>query len=298
MINKPTIGAGILTIQKNGGDVRAFSANAGSNVTANITVPTNTNELTNGAGFITGISSGDVTTALGYTPVNPSTLATVATSGSYSDLSDKPTIGSGILTIQKNGVDVKKFSANAGSDTTANITVPTNTNELTNGAGFITGINSGDVTTALGFTPYDADNPDGFISGINSGDVTTALGFTPADNNLSNVSTTAKVSSCGWAMPSDSKFENLTVAASGNDYAMTSSGYLMVNGSSTSTSDSLAVVNNATNMQVAARGGSGSYMRVFLPVQKGASVKLNYTSGVTINQLRFIYAVGSESEAS
>jgi hypothetical protein len=35
---------------------------------------------------------------------------------------------------------------------------------------------------ALGFTPYNATNPDGFISGITSGMVTTALGFTPYDS--------------------------------------------------------------------------------------------------------------------
>ena len=53
--------------------------------------------------------------------------------------------------------------------------------DATNPDGFISGITSGDVTTALGFTPYDATNPDGFISGITSGDVTTALGYTPYD---------------------------------------------------------------------------------------------------------------------
>ena len=70
-----------------------------------------------------------------------SSLADVATSGSYTDLSDKPTIptvNNATLTIQKNGTTVKTFTANASSDVTANITVPTNTNELTNGAGFIT----------------------------------------------------------------------------------------------------------------------------------------------------------------
>jgi hypothetical protein len=36
---------------------------------------------------------------------------------------------------------------------------------------------------ALGFTPYNATNPDGFISGITSGMVTTALGFTPYDSS-------------------------------------------------------------------------------------------------------------------
>ena len=35
---------------------------------------------------------------------------------------------------------------------------------------------------ALGFTPYNATNPDGYISGITSGMVTTALGFTPYDS--------------------------------------------------------------------------------------------------------------------
>ena len=42
--------------------------------------------------YITGISSSDVTTALGYTPVNPTNLATVATSGDYDDLTNKPSV--------------------------------------------------------------------------------------------------------------------------------------------------------------------------------------------------------------
>ena len=55
----PSVGNGTLTIQKNGSNVATFTANASSNVTCNITVPTNTNQLTNGAGFIT--SSGSIT---------------------------------------------------------------------------------------------------------------------------------------------------------------------------------------------------------------------------------------------
>lgn len=56
------------------------------------------------------------------------TLATVATSGSYNDLSNKPTIptvNNKTLTIQKNGTQVAQFTANSSSDVTANITVPT-----------------------------------------------------------------------------------------------------------------------------------------------------------------------------
>ena len=67
-------------------------------------------------------------------------LATVATSGSYNDLSNKPTIpaaaNNGTLTIQKNGTNVATFGANQSTNATANITVPTKTSELTNDSGF------------------------------------------------------------------------------------------------------------------------------------------------------------------
>lgn len=102
----PSVGNATLTIQKNGTNVQTFTANATSNKTANITVPTKTSEITNDSGFITS--------------------------------SSLPTVNNATLTIQKNGTTVKTFTANASSNVTANITVPTNTNELTNGAGFIT----------------------------------------------------------------------------------------------------------------------------------------------------------------
>lgn len=65
---------------------------------------------------------------------NTANLATVATSGSYNDLSDTPTIpsvGNGTLTIQKNGISAGTFTANATTDKTINIIVPTKVSELT-----------------------------------------------------------------------------------------------------------------------------------------------------------------------
>lgn len=67
-------------------------------------------------------------------------LKTVAFSGSYNDLSNKPTIptvNNATLTIQKNGSDVQTFTANASSNKTANIIVPTKTSELENDSGFL-----------------------------------------------------------------------------------------------------------------------------------------------------------------
>lgn len=57
-----------------------------------------------------------------------SSLATVATSGSYNDLSNTPTIptvNNATITIQKNGTKVNDFTANQATAKTINITVPT-----------------------------------------------------------------------------------------------------------------------------------------------------------------------------
>ena len=183
LTNKPTIGNATLTIQKNGTNVQTFTANATSNKTANITVPTKTSDITNDSDFVSdanyvhtdnnfttaeksklaGIAAGaevnvqanwtqTTTTADDYIKNKP-TLATVATSGSYNDLSNKPTIptvNNATLTIQKNGSTVNTFTANASSNVTANITVPTQTSELTNNSGFLT--SSTGVTSVNGNT--------------------------------------------------------------------------------------------------------------------------------------------------
>lgn len=111
----PTVNNATLTIQKNGTNVQTFTANSATNATANITVPTATSDLTN---------NGEDGTS---TYVEASDLATVATSGSYNDLSNKPTIptvNNATLTIQKNATTVDTFTANASVDKTINITVP------------------------------------------------------------------------------------------------------------------------------------------------------------------------------
>ncbi len=134
-----------------------------------VPVPTKVSDLTNDSGYITGISSTMVVSALGYTPVNPSSLATVATTGSYNDLSNKPTIptvNNATLTIKRNGTSVGTFTANASTDKAIDISVPTKVSDLTNDSGFISGITSTMVTNALGFTPYSAANPNGYQANV------------------------------------------------------------------------------------------------------------------------------------
>lgn len=87
-------------------------------------------------------------------------LSTVAASGSYDDLSNKPTIpaaaNNGTLTIQKNGTNVATFGANQSTNTTANIIVPTKVSQLTNDRGYTT--NKGTVTQVkVNGTVYSPD---------------------------------------------------------------------------------------------------------------------------------------------
>lgn len=149
-----------------------------------------------------GATSSDV--ALAQSALQPNdNVSELVNDVGYITSSALPTVNNGTLTIQKNGVDVQTFTANQSTNATANITVPTDTSDLTNGAGFITGITSSDVTTALGYTPYNSTNPSGYITAtalngyatqtwvnqqgyltsISSSDVTSALGYTPADNS-------------------------------------------------------------------------------------------------------------------
>ena len=118
---------------------------------------------------VSGLSATDVQNAideLSSEKADSSSLATVATSGDYDDLINKPTIptvNDATLTIQKNGSDVATFTANASSNVVANVTVPTTTSELTNNSDFVS--DASYVHTDNNFTNAEKTK----LSGIESG---------------------------------------------------------------------------------------------------------------------------------
>ena len=175
-------------------------------------------------GLVTGganLGSSDVTGALGYTPydasnpdgyidssslsgyvptsrtINNKTLSADVTLnasdvGALPDTTVIPTITDTYSATSSNGMSGKAVASalsnsgfitgiSSGDVTTALGYTPYN--GATNPNGYITGIGSADVINALGYTPYDASNPDGFISGINDTDVLNALGYTPYDSS-------------------------------------------------------------------------------------------------------------------
>jgi len=153
----------------------------GSNAFNSTTIPTNNNQLTNGAGYITGLEwtelSGDpaeiaisgfnndagFTTNTGtLTSLTINTSAGLDGGGTYTttgtatislDLSELTDMTAAVDTavdeiiLLDNGAERRKrFSEIFGSNAYNSTTIPTNNNQLTNGAGYITGLAWSDLS--------------------------------------------------------------------------------------------------------------------------------------------------------
>ena len=100
--------------------------------------------------------------------------------------------------------------------------IPTNTNQLTNGSGYITGITKSMVTTALGFTPYNSTNPNGYTS--NTGTVTKVsmtvpTGLSVSGSGFTTSGTLAVTFASGYSIPTTSKQSNWDMAYGWGNHA-------------------------------------------------------------------------------
>jgi predicted heme/steroid binding protein len=164
---------------------------------SNITIA-NTGVLTAAAG--NGISIGGTTSNI--TISNTGVLTATASNGiSIGGTSSNITIANtGILTATAgNGISVSVVSGGLTITNTIN-----NTNQLTNGAGYITGITSSMVTSALGYTPYNSSNPNGYISSYTETDTLASVtGRGASTSTLSNFNaglTSAKTSKTAYGV--------------------------------------------------------------------------------------------------
>jgi len=141
---------------------------------------------------VLSLTSSNVTAALGFTPLNSSTLPAPTTSvlgGVFSSSAGAHQFATGVTVTGAHTYAQPAFSDLSGSVTALQLPAATSSAlggiisgaNITNTAGTLS-LTSGNITTALGFTPYNATNPTGYITGITSSNVTTALGFTPFSN--------------------------------------------------------------------------------------------------------------------
>lgn len=140
-------------------------ARISSNIARTSAIPTES--TVSGWGFTK--NTGTVTSVNNVSPVNGNVSLTI------------PTVNDATLTIQKNGTTVKTFTANASSNVTANITVPTSISDLTDDTS-TTPIDKADTLTGLTASVTELNYVDGVTSSIQ----TQIDG--KADTTLSNVS--------------------------------------------------------------------------------------------------------------
>ena len=280
----PTVNNGTLTIQQNGTDVQTFTANQSSNVTANITVPTDTGDLTNNAGYITGITSSDVTNALGYTPydnTNPDGFISGITSSDVTTALGYTPYNSSNPNGYTNNVGTVTSVNNTNPDSNGNVsitipTVPTNISAFNNDSGYITGITSTDVTTALGYTPYSSANPSGYTSNV--GTVTSVNNNAPDANGNVTISTGSST---------DVQINGASITSQGVANIVTNTAY-------NASSNKIATMSDLPDNEIfVAEYGTTTFSQITTAITSGKKVFLRYQTTSTEYYATLSYASGS-----
>lgn len=124
-----------------------------------------------------------------------------------------------------------------------------------------------------------------------------------ADVDLTNVNDTGYIKMAGASMPSDT-YDDLTLGASGSTYTAPANGWFFLGKDSSASGQTVSVTVKKTDLSDTlygmeyASGFSGQNMKYTWAVKKGSVTGIMYTLGGATNMFRFIYAQGSESEAS
>ena len=124
-----------------------------------------------------------------------------------------------------------------------------------------------------------------------------------ADIDLSNINNTAKIRMSGMGMPSET-YVNLTLGASETEYVAPANGWVQLTQAFTTTAYILiaTVYDTKDGLCMMSISSSATVLNAYLPVSKGETFKISYSGTLNTssseNRFEFIYAVGSESEAS
>ena len=161
-------------------------------------------------------------------------------------------------------------------------------------------ITSSNVTTALGYTPYNNTNPNGYITGITSGNVTTALGYTPVQQGGGTGQSTNKLY-VGWSgsnlllQVDNNNFGNTwPISVSGNAATASNGAKAWVNFDGRSTNGACAL-NKSYNISAVSRTGSGIYS---ITINNDVLSDANYLTIVTCRNNVDSAGIGCESNAS
>lgn len=235
--------------------------------------------------------------------VNSADLATVAISGSYNDLSNKPAIPDTSNLATKTELDnyiptSQKGTASGVATLGTDGKVPTSQlPEMGGGSGFDFEGTKAEFDAAVAAGTITADSVSLITDDVDGANVATkaelqAVDRSKADTSLANLSTAGKSLASGLGMPSD-RYINLTLGASGSVYTAPANGYVFFSKVSNAAGEwiQFAIPLVYYNQIVS----SGIHPMNFVhPVFKNTSFKINYNATGSTEQFRFIYAEGNK----
>lgn len=143
----PTIGDATLSIEKNGVEIGTFTANSVDDATINILVPTEVSELANDAGYAVA-----------------SSLATVATTGSYNSLVDTPTVDAAFSSSSTNAIQNATVTGAVNRDVVTGVTNATPSVSTVSIDTTKTNLSTGTTTTSAVSLPVASTTQAGVMS--------------------------------------------------------------------------------------------------------------------------------------
>lgn len=169
--------------------------------------------------------------------------------------------------------------------------IPQNVSELTNDSQYI---NDTELQSAVGDCESYTDTAVTTLS-----NTTTSNLLAKADSTLDNITTTAQVMLSGMSMPS-STYVGLTLGATNTFYIAPTNGWFAVGKAASGNNQSMAIVNETAKIIISGgpANAAGQELYVYMPCSQGDKCYVNYNLGGVTIFFRFVYAQGSESEAS
>lgn len=226
-----------------------------------------------------------------YATIN--SLATVATSGSYNDLTGTPGAATadtlGLVKPDGNTITVTEdgtISATGGSGS---------------GSGFDFEGTKAEFDAAVAAGTITEDSVSLITDDVSGDNVATkaelqAVDSSKADTSLSNLSTAGKALASGLGMPSNRHID-LTLGASGSSYTAPANGYFCLKGNSGINGDfKISFYNQTANFrQTVSDNNWADWVSTYIPAKKGDVVNLLYANVTAASHsFLFIYAEGAE----
>ena len=217
-------------------------------------------------------------------------LATVATSGMYSDLTGTPGVATantlGLVKPDGNTITVTEdgtISATGGS-----------------GSGFDFEGTKAEFDAAVAAGTITDDSVSLITDDVSGDTVATkaelqAVDSSKADTSLSNLSAAGKDLASGLGMPSN-RYIDLTLGASGTTYTAPANGWLVLNKLAQGDGQEIRLINNSNSLRGYAISPTNNNVALsaMVPCLKGDGIYIYYSASGNVEDFKFIYAEGAE----